>query len=54
MLALARELRSARVAVTLVVHEHKRLGRGLAPATAAAASRAGPAAQARPAIGGCA
>ncbi|MBB3724356.1 recombinase family protein [Nonomuraea dietziae] len=27
--ALARELRSAGVAVTLVVHEHKRLGRGL-------------------------
>ncbi|PRX59025.1 resolvase-like protein [Nonomuraea fuscirosea] len=26
---LARELRSAGVAVTLVVHEHKRLGRGL-------------------------
>ncbi|MEU0568442.1 recombinase family protein [Nonomuraea sp. NPDC005983] len=28
-IALARELRSAGVAVTLVVHEHKRLGRGL-------------------------
>jgi DNA invertase Pin-like site-specific DNA recombinase len=27
--ALARELRSAGVAVTLVVHEHKRLGRGI-------------------------
>ncbi|MGW4476963.1 hypothetical protein ACWENQ_45545, partial [Nonomuraea sp. NPDC004354] len=27
--ALARELRSANVAVTHVVHEHKRLGRGL-------------------------
>ncbi|MEV0584567.1 recombinase family protein [Nonomuraea sp. NPDC050310] len=38
--ALARELRSASVAVTLVVHEHKRLGRGLDLATLAEQLRA--------------
>ncbi|MGW0072074.1 hypothetical protein ACWDUI_32000 [Streptosporangium sandarakinum] len=31
-ITLAREVRASGVAVTLVVHEHKRLGRGLAPA----------------------
>ena len=35
-MALARELRASGVAVTLVVHEHKRLGRGMELASAAA------------------
>ncbi|MET7332046.1 recombinase family protein [Nonomuraea sp. NPDC005650] len=39
--ALARELRSAGVAVTLVVHEHKRLGRGLDLAALAEQLRTG-------------
>lgn len=39
--ALAREIRSSGVAVTLVVHEHKRLGRGIDLATLAEELRAG-------------
>jgi DNA invertase Pin-like site-specific DNA recombinase len=39
--ALARELRASGVAVTLVVHEHKRLGRGLKLAALAEQLRAG-------------
>ncbi|MEU7004141.1 recombinase family protein [Nonomuraea sp. NPDC046570] len=39
-IALARELRSANIAVTLVVHEHKRLGRGLDMAALAEQLRA--------------
>ena len=39
--ALARELRASGVAVTLVVHEHKRLGRGLELAALAEQLRAG-------------
>lgn len=38
--ALGRELRSAGVAVTLAVHEHKRLGRGLDLAALAEQPRA--------------
>src|SRR6266581_1568126 len=40
VVALARELRAAGVAVTLVVHEHKRLGRGLELAALAEQLRA--------------
>jgi DNA invertase Pin-like site-specific DNA recombinase len=39
--ALAREMRASGVAVTLVVHEHKRLGRGMDLATLAEQLRAG-------------
>ncbi|GLY80531.1 recombinase family protein [Actinoallomurus iriomotensis] len=39
--ALARELRASGVAVTLVVHEHKRLGRGIELATLAEQLKAG-------------